>query len=143
MTMPDLLPCPFCSNKAYEANSTVEGQCIICSGCQARTIDCGNFVIAREKWNTRAPIAQGGALESLNKLTNRHGGLSYTELGEWVRDNISIIRAALQAGVAMNAINYNLGRWLSAALDDPNVCQEMKDDINAWFSLQPKDSTDE
>lgn len=27
-----------------------------------------------------------------------------------------------------------LGRWLSAALDDPGVCAEMKDDINAWFA---------
>lgn len=26
-----------------------------------------------------------------------------------------------------------LGRWLAAALDDPNVCAEMKADINAWF----------
>lgn len=29
--------------------------------------------------------------------------------------------------------NMRIGRWLSAALDDPNVCTEMKDDINAWF----------
>jgi hypothetical protein len=28
---------------------------------------------------------------------------------------------------------YALGDWLSAALDDPNVCQEYKDVINAWF----------
>lgn len=27
-----------------------------------------------------------------------------------------------------------LGAWLSAALDDPGVCAEMKADINAWFS---------
>jgi len=26
-----------------------------------------------------------------------------------------------------------LGRWLSAALDDPQVCDEMKADIEAWF----------
>jgi hypothetical protein len=26
-----------------------------------------------------------------------------------------------------------LGKWLSAALDDPNVCDEMKADIRAWF----------
>jgi hypothetical protein len=26
-----------------------------------------------------------------------------------------------------------LGSWLSAALDDPNVCAEMKADIEAWF----------
>ncbi|WP_156367228.1 hypothetical protein, partial [Novosphingobium sp. KN65.2] len=27
-----------------------------------------------------------------------------------------------------------LGQWLSAALDDPNVCEEMKADIREWFS---------
>lgn len=26
-----------------------------------------------------------------------------------------------------------LGKWMSAALDDPNVCAEMKSDINEWF----------
>lgn len=30
-------------------------------------------------------------------------------------------------------VTYNVGRWLSAALDDPQVCQEMKDDINKWM----------
>ena len=27
-----------------------------------------------------------------------------------------------------------LGKWMSAALDDPNVCDEMKSDIREWFS---------
>ena len=27
-----------------------------------------------------------------------------------------------------------LGAWLSAALDDPQVCEEMKADIRAWFA---------
>src|SRR5262245_3440359 len=27
-----------------------------------------------------------------------------------------------------------VGKWLSAALDDPKVCDEMKADINAFFS---------
>ena len=26
-----------------------------------------------------------------------------------------------------------IGKWLSAALDDPNVCDAMKMDIRAWF----------
>lgn len=34
---------------------------------------------------------------------------------------------AVQASVAV-------GGWLSAALDDPNVCDAMKADINRWFS---------
>lgn len=40
------------------------------------------------------------------------------------------------APVAANAsaeATYRIGRWLSAALEDPNVCAEMKSDINAWM----------
>lgn len=29
-----------------------------------------------------------------------------------------------------------LGKWMSAALDDPNVCAEMKADITSWFNAQ-------
>lgn len=29
--------------------------------------------------------------------------------------------------------DYKIGWWLSAALEDPAVCAEMKADINAWF----------
>lgn len=45
---------------------------------------------------------------------------------------------AIVAG--MNATSHareasaGVGRWLSAALDDPGVCAEMKADINAWFA---------
>jgi hypothetical protein len=30
--------------------------------------------------------------------------------------------------------SVKLGSWLSSALDDPNVCEEMKADIREWFS---------
>lgn len=33
----------------------------------------------------------------------------------------------------MTEAEWNLGAWLSAAMDDPNVCQEFKDDITDWF----------
>ena len=33
----------------------------------------------------------------------------------------------------MKEAAYRLAPWLSAALDDPKVCQEYKNDINAWF----------
>ncbi len=29
---------------------------------------------------------------------------------------------------------WPVGSWLSAALDDPNVCEEMKADIRQWFN---------
>ena len=28
-----------------------------------------------------------------------------------------------------------IGKWLSAALEDPNVCEEMKQDIREWFDM--------
>ena len=33
----------------------------------------------------------------------------------------------------MKEAAYQLAPWLSAALDDPKVCKEYKDVINAWF----------
>jgi hypothetical protein len=32
--------------------------------------------------------------------------------------------------------NASLGKWMSAALEDPLVCEEMKSDIRAWFESQ-------
>ena len=32
--------------------------------------------------------------------------------------------------------NERIGKWLSAALDDPSVCSEMKADIRTWFEAQ-------
>ena len=37
---------------------------------------------------------------------------------------------------AMEAATDGLAKWLSAALDDPNVCAEYKRDINTWFAAQ-------
>lgn len=48
---------------------------------------------------------------------------------------------ATQAGDALVKLEHEsvmasaaLGAWLSAALDDPKVCDAMKADINRWFS---------
>lgn len=35
-----------------------------------------------------------------------------------------------------------IGAWLSAALDDPSVCEEMKSDIRQWFETCPGDVFD-
>lgn len=32
-------------------------------------------------------------------------------------------------------IIFDLGSWLSSALEDNNVCKEFKDVINSWFEL--------
>ncbi len=47
----------------------------------------------------------------------------------WVSRNIV---KALCSGPKDRA-DYKIGWWLSAALEDPSVCAEMKADINAWF----------
>lgn len=37
---------------------------------------------------------------------------------------------------ANNKADYKIGAWVSAALDDPNVCAEFKADIEFWFSTK-------
>jgi len=31
--------------------------------------------------------------------------------------------------------NERIGSWLSAALEDPSVCEEMKEDVRYWFEV--------
>lgn len=38
--------------------------------------------------------------------------------------------------------DIEIGRWLSAALDDPKVCEEMKEDIKEWFNTFEVDIKD-
>ena len=45
----------------------------------------------------------------------------------WEESILLAEHEAVQASV-------DVGGWLSAALDDPNVCDAMKADINSWFS---------
>lgn len=44
------------------------------------------------------------------------------------------IKALVERGHRKVMIDVALGKWLSAALDDPSVCEEMKADVRAWFS---------
>lgn len=46
-------------------------------------------------------------------------------LGDWLN-----ARGKRIAGL----VERTVGKWLSAALDDPNVCDEMKADINEFFA---------
>lgn len=43
-----------------------------------------------------------------------------------------------QARAAISAMrpkqHHAIGKWLSAALEDPSTCEEMKEDIRAWFA---------
>jgi hypothetical protein len=40
---------------------------------------------------------------------------------------------------ALREANQRLGSWMAAALDDPQVCAEMKADITAWFAAMTSD----
>lgn len=35
--------------------------------------------------------------------------------------------------ILFKACRDRIGGWLSASLDDPSVCEEMKTDVRAWF----------
>ena len=41
---------------------------------------------------------------------------------------------SIMAEPDLNQVQHDLGQWLQAALDDPEVCKEMKLDIVNWFT---------
>ena len=51
--------------------------------------------------------------------------MTQTNPEQWA-DNANVQRAVMAS--------VNLGAWMSAALDDPKVCDAMKADIREWFS---------
>lgn len=60
--------------------------------------------------------------------TSRSGDLMGDDFAPiWDESILLAEHEAVQASV-------DVGGWLSAALDDPNVCDAMKADINRWFS---------
>lgn len=54
-------------------------------------------------------------------------------LQEACKGKTECLRDAYAQIERLRAANDKIGIWMAAALDDPNVCQEMKRDINAWF----------
>lgn len=44
------------------------------------------------------------------------------------------VYAAPGAALPWNHPSVAIGSWLAAALDDPSVCKEMKEDINRWMN---------
>lgn len=51
-------------------------------------------------------------------------------------------RSKRKSKAAVETPTDRIGFWLSAALDDPGVCPEMKHDIEAWFQTQAGDVFD-
>lgn len=81
--------------------------------------------------NTRKPIIAGMTLEDLYVFARRDDCLSALAPS----DLRQLIGLAMRNTPPKRAseITYKVGRWLSAALEDDAVCQEMKDDIIAWM----------
>jgi hypothetical protein len=68
---------------------------------------------------------------------------THPDLAKRAREVQEELRAHLSAPGRGEA-SSNLAMWLSAALDDPAVCAEMKRDITAWFDAgQPSHDHDE
>lgn len=97
----------------------------------------GNGAVYRVEWWVNGELRCGDFHEYR---------LSDAELSNTV---LSRIRTPVHAdndesGGAEADTTYRVGRWLSAALDDPQVCDEMKADIRAWMkagrpNVQPPD----
>ncbi len=103
--------------------------------------------------NPTEPVQEGRKRERLSltmwvrdRLDNCHR-IAATKSGQdqrgWMED-AAYFAAILEALACPDWVdeaceaNERLGPWMSAALDDPNVCAEMKADINAWFALHTK-----
>ena len=51
----------------------------------------------------------------------------------------TVMKRPYPTGRERNEADDRIGKWLSAALEDPQVCEEMKADIRFWFETRPKD----
>lgn len=58
-----------------------------------------------------------------------------TEWENFVAEYVGL--AALASLEGFLTASDRLGKWMSAAIDDPKVCEEMKSDIRAWFDAMP------
>ena len=73
---------------------------------------------------------------------NRNG---HPEFEVVTKDDIGAVPWVPEGSMTvLMAASEALGGWMSAALEDPKVCAEMKADINAWFAaLEPMEPKDE
>ncbi len=53
---------------------------------------------------------------------------------QWLVFARKVINDLRKKNRQMHKANTVLGKWMSAALDDPSVCVEMKADIEEWFT---------
>ena len=91
-----------------------------------------NHIVAIFPVNQKKPEANASILTS--------DGIVYTVAESWHQvaqmmvDPYSADFAKGQSAVrTMGDVEQKLGAWMSSALDDPAVCDAMKDDVRQWF----------
>jgi hypothetical protein len=98
---------------------------------QGQGVDTGNLVSDPLYLALDALYARGWNDSERHKCDAR-GTKEWQAVLDLFRSN-----AALQPPQPVRSVSDEdkaIGSWLSAALDDPKVCAEMKRDINAWLA---------
>lgn len=81
-----------------------------------------------KEWNDGLQEANGAMVRIECVLDE---GSSETKLA--ALDEIEELKTKIRE---LRSADDRIGFWLSAVLDDPNVCEEMKADIRAWFDTR-------
>ncbi len=95
-----------------------------CSECNFEGPDTGDRLGNIEAWNELSPIDVEEAL----LITD-----SYGPQGADVNTDFQIKIALRDEVHRLRKRDELVGKWLSAALDDPSVCHEMQEDVRDWF----------
>lgn len=112
--MTELLPCPFCGgNASFEHLENTRWSI----GCADIDGDCMGF----QSLQTFSRKAE--ALAAWNRRPTSAGQSEEVDRIAWHKPAHRAVMASV-----------HLGKWMSAALDDPDVCEDMKADIREWFS---------
>lgn len=103
--------------------------------------DCGGELWGRVTYNVGSSSALGeyynGPDICLGCLEVRHAAACQArrDAGNPVASVYEILQAdEKHTRDQMTDAELQVGRWLSASLDDPKVCAEMKRDVRAWFA---------
>jgi len=115
-----LAPCPKCRSTNVcpdQFNAVTRNRWTVgCEDCDWMTATHETEAEAVQDWNRLAGIEEG-------KRLGGEGGFDWADDLSWHKP----VHRAVMASVG-------LGSWMSAALDDPAVCDAMKADIREWFS---------